>query len=175
MRVGAFNPRRRLALWLCTCLAAAAGTVGAAPSDGSAAGPRKPLQAEELKGLWTLLSRLGANSGDTQLKICNGDDCRSAGEKSVTEQRLNVEIGIRNGKLVGCQVSDDKGPNDSATCQLTVDSLQIEIGRSANKIVYELKKNTDGSISGESFMKSSAFPGGRLRIGEVSLQRPAKT
>lgn len=158
-------------LALSACDATSATQNAQAPASHAAA-----LRAEDLKGRWELHNQFsaGGGAGGTQIKVCD-KDCSASDANKVSEQRFQLEIGIRDGKLVGCQLSDDTGPNDSATCRLADTGLQVEVGRTANKVVYELQKNADGSISGDTFMKAPAFPGGRMKIGQVSLKRPAKS
>ncbi len=161
-----------LALSACDATSAPKG----APAGPSATAENATLRADELQGRWELHNQFnaGGGSGGTQIKVCD-KDCSAADANKVSEQRFQVEIGIRDGKVVGCQLSDDTGPNDSATCRLVDASLQIEVGRTANKVLYEIQKAADGSFGGATYMKAPAFPGGRMKIGQARLMRPAKS
>lgn len=162
-----------LSLTLSACDATSAPKAASAGPAATAEAPT--LRAEDLQGRWELHNQFSAGgSGGTQIKVCD-KDCSAADANKVSEQRFQLEIGIRDGKIVGCQLSDDTGPNDSATCRLADASLQIEVGRTANKVLYEIQKAADGSFSGDTFMKAPAFPGGRMKIGHASLNRPVKS
>jgi len=128
------------------------------------------IEANEIAGRWIMRNVFDKNTekkGGFSIQIMTSSDTGPEAK----DQVFQVEAGIRDGKLTGCQVSENGKVTEDAKCNLENGHFRVILGTQEASVVFDMAKGKDGAIAGESFMNSRALPGGRVKLGKVSLSK----